>query len=328
MSRRASRPPPRRRQAPVIGIALGSGAARGWSHIGVLQALAEHGIEPQIVAGTSIGALVGAAYVSGHLGALEEWATNLRRRGFFRLIDIRMPGRGLVQGGRLMEQLSRYIPDVEIADLPKPFGAVATDLATGREVWLRDGHLLHAVRASIAVPGLFTPLLQGDRWLVDGGMVNPVPVSLCRALGAQLVIGVNPFGDRMARFTARNGLELEPLAALEPELEAALRSHRPERPERRKRTGRLRLRRDARREEGEEAPDKGPGMLEVMIGALNIMQDRITRSRMAGDPPDVLLAPRISHISLLEFDRAEEAIAEGRACVQRMLPALHDAVGL
>jgi NTE family protein len=321
MSRRTTRVSPDP-HAPVIGIALGSGAARGWSHIGVLQGLAEVGIQPQIVAGTSIGALVGAAYVSGHLAALEDWVGTLRRRGFFRFLDIRMPGQGLVQGGRLMEHLARYIPDVEIAELPKPFGAVATDLASGREVWLRDGHLPQAVRASIAVPGLFTPVLQGKRWLVDGGMVNPVPVSLCRALGAQLVIGVNPFGDRMARFNARNGLLPEPPTALEPELEAALRSHAMER---RKRPGRLRRSAEGK---GEPTADKGPSMMEVMVGALNIMQERITRSRMAGDPPDVLLAPRISHISLLEFDRAEEAIAEGRACVQRMLPALQDAVGL
>jgi len=180
------------------------------------------------------------------------------------------------------------------------------------------------VRASIAVPGLFTPVSQGGRWLLDGGLVNPVPVSLCRALGAQIVIGVNPFGDRMARFNARNALEVEGLAALAPELEPAI--HAAAAAARDPKRRRLNLR--GRKTPPAERAPKGPGVLEVMVGALNIMQDRITRSRMAGDPPDVLLAPRISHISLLEFDRAEEAIAEGRACVQRMLPALQDVVGM
>jgi NTE family protein len=305
---------------PVIGIALGSGAARGWAHIGVLKALEELGIHPQIVCGTSMGALVGAAYVQGHLDALETWAGSIRRHGFLRFIDLRIPGRGLMQGGRLMEFLARFIPDEDIPALPKPFAAVATDLATGREVWLREGRLLHAVRASIAVPGLFTPVSQGSHWLVDGGLVNPVPVSLCRALGAQLVIGVNPFGDRLTRANGRSGLVATPLAADEPEAEPSLAAAAGLPAGRR-----LRLR---RRERAAERALGGPRVLEVMMGALNIMQDRIVRSRMAGDPPDVLLAPRISHIGLLEFNRAAEAIAEGRACVQRMLPALQDVVGL
>jgi NTE family protein len=327
-SRGRGRHPASPRSTPVIGIALGSGSARGWAHIGVLQALGELGIEPAIVCGSSIGALVGASYVAGHLDALERWAGSLRRRRYLRLIDFRMPGRGLVRGERLMEVLSQFIPDVEIASLPKPFAAVATELATGREVWLREGRLLDAVRTSIAVPGLFTPVKQGERWLVDGGLVNPVPVSLCRALGAQLVIGVNPYGDRMARFNGRLGAPVEALTPLEPDLEPAIAaaSGAAAPLERRGRGLRARLRgeRLGRVPRG----DRGPGVLEVLAAALNIMQDRITRSRMAGDPPDVLLAPRISHVSLLEFDRASEAIAEGRACVQRMLPALQDVVGL
>jgi len=289
----------------------------------VLQALGELGIEPRIVCGSSMGALVGAAYVGGHLEALEAWAGTLRRRRFLRYIDFRMPAQGLVRSGRLMEFLAEFIPDVNIDALPLPFAAVATDLSTGREVWLREGRLREAVQASIAVPGLFRPVHQGERWLVDGGLVNPVPVSLCRALGAQLVIGVNPYADRMARFNTRNGIQVGPLTPLGPEIEPAIAAAAGGR---RRRS----LRASLRGREGQAAAQetKAPGVVEVLAGALNIMQDRITRSRMAGDPPDVLLAPRISHISLLEFDRAAEAIAEGRACVQRMLPALQDVVGL
>ena len=321
-SKRGRHPAPPR-EPPIVGIALGSGSARGWAHIGVLRALSELGIAPQIVCGTSMGALVGAAYVAGNLEALEQWALLLRRPGIFRLLDWRISGRGLVQGSRLMELLGRYIPDVDVAALPRPFAAVATDLASGREVWLREGRLQDVVRASIAVPGLFTPAQQGQRWLVDGGLVNPVPVSLCRALGAQVVIGVNPFGDRLSRLNAGNGEGLEALREAEPDFGAGLEPSQAAAPWRR------RLRLPLRRHAPAHPPeDKGPSMIEVIVGALNVMQDRITRSRMAGDPPDVLLAPRMSHISLLEFDRAEEAIAEGRACVQRMLPALQDVVGL
>jgi NTE family protein len=331
LSSRGQQPPPSR-ESPILGIALGSGSARGWAHVGVLQALSELGIEPQIVCGTSMGALVGATYLAGNLDAFADWALHLRRAGIVRLIDLRLPGRGLVQGSRLMELLGHYIPDVDIAELPRPFAAVATDLASGREVWLREGRLRDAVRATIAVPGLFTPAQQGARWLVDGGLVNPVPVSLCRAMGAQLVIGVNPFGDRLSRFNARNGTSLESLRAPAPGLEASLSPSQTapgESAPNESAAARRRLRLPLRRKAGPDgSPDKGPGMIEVVVGALNIMQDRITRSRMAGDPPDVMLSPRMSHISLLDFDRAEEAIAEGRACVQRMLPALQDVVGL
>lgn len=326
---RRGRSPSGHHPPPSIGLALGSGSARGWCHIGILQELTARGIEPAIVSGCSMGALVGAAYVTGNLDALEDWARGLRRTRFLRLLDLRVPGGGLVQGGRLLEELGEFIPDVSIESLEMPFAAVATDLATGREVWLREGSLLEAVRASIAVPGLFTPHDTGGTWLVDGGLVNPVPVSLCRALGAQIVVGVNPFGDRVSRFTPQprftspggemDGVENEAL----PRGAAEGGKTSP------KGSGMQPLRLRANRLLGQLAArgTRGPGMMEVLVQSLNIMQDRLIRSRMAGDPPEVLLSPRLGHIALLDFDQAAAAIAEGKATVRRTAGALDEALG-
>ncbi|MCB1768492.1 MAG: patatin-like phospholipase family protein, partial [Candidatus Competibacteraceae bacterium] len=253
---------------PRLGIALGSGAARGWAHIGILRALEEIGIVPDIVAGTSIGALVGAAYASNRLDRLEQWVTRIDWWEIIRYMDLRLGG---VEGERLMQAFRERVEDAPIESLPKPFGAVATDLHTGREVWFQKGPLLEAVRASIALPGLFSPVRYQDRWLVDGGLVDPLPISLCRAMGAEQVIAVNLNGDIVGRHfnlrTMRRATSNPLLARLSAGWQAVLGNHQPA--------------------ELEEEP---PGLFDVMAGAINIMQDRITRTRMAGDPPDVVLA--------------------------------------
>ena len=292
---------------PRLGVALGSGSARGWAHIGVLKALAQAGIVPDIVAGTSIGALVGAAYASDRLARLEEWVTQIDWWEIIRYMDLRMGG---VEGERLMRAFSERVEDVPIETLARPFGAVATDLYTGREVWFQDGSLLEAVRASIALPGLFSPVQYRERWLVDGGLVDPLPVSLCRALGADQVIAVNLNGDivgrhfsgRMSRRTLPNPL----LARLSAGWQAVLGNG----------SGAV--------EEPPVVAEEPPGLFDVMAGAINIMQDRITRARMAGDPPDVVLAPRLAHLGLMDFDHAGEAIAAGMECVRLHLPLLRD----
>ncbi len=176
---------------PRLGLALGSGSARGWAHIGVLQALARHGLEPDVITGASVGALVGAARAAGRLADLEQWVCKLTQRDVWRLVDTTFRGGGVMTGSRLMEAIAAQIGDAPIESLPVTFGAVATDLYTGEEVWLRDGPYMTAVRASSGVPGLFAPTWHQDRWLIDGGVVNPVPVSLCRALGADIVIAVD-----------------------------------------------------------------------------------------------------------------------------------------
>jgi len=304
-----------------VGVALGSGSARGWAHIGVLRALSEAGIEPEVVAGTSIGALVGAAYVRGSLEQLEGWVRDLTRRNVIRYMDLEPFGRGgLATVERLLQSLRPFMDDVDIRALEKPFIAVATDLKTGREVWLDHGPLLAAVRASIALPGLLTPVKRGDRWLVDGGLVNPVPVSVCRALGAEVVIGVNLNADILGRRALARQIRQEEsdaesaplgLGGIADQLGARLRR------------GTDSLITSLRGSE----PDT-PHLFEVLAGALNIMQDRITRSRAAGDPPDVMLVPRLAQLGLLDFHQAADAIAEGRRSVERMLPALENALGI
>lgn len=295
---------------PVIGLALGSGSARGWAHIGVIRSLEELDIRPQIVCGTSIGALVGAAHVSGNLERLESWVSGLKIKDVIGYFDLTLNG-GMIKGERLMDFFRRHLEDRAIGSLAQTYAAVATDLATGREIWLRDGSLLDAVRASIALPGLFTPALHNGRWLVDGGLVNPVPVSLARALGAEVVIAVdlntNLVGRHLRTRThppTRNRPAVDSLAAaLMQRLQAGL--------------------------EGlplpwRESEEEPPSLFDTLATSINIMQVQISRSRLAGEPPDVLITPRLAHLGLLEFHRAREAITEGRRSVQAVQPLLRE----
>jgi len=288
-----------------IGVALGSGSARGWAHIGVLRALGELGVRPDIVCGASIGAFVGAAYADGDLELIEEWARGLNWQKVVGFFDIGARG-GLIKGEKLMAFFLRHFVDRDITDLPVTFGCVATDLATGREIWLRDGSVADAVRASIALPGLFSPLPQGDRLLVDGGLVNPVPVSLCRALGADVVIAVDLGSDLVSRRfrppptpppTQSNGWRKRVTALFGAPAAAHV-----------------------------EAAGT-PSLLDVIAGSINIMQVRIARSRLAGEPADVLVTPRLADVGLFDYHRAEEAIEEGVDAVRVMQPAILRALG-
>ena len=301
-----------------IGIALGAGSARGIAHIGVLQALRDMGIEPHIICGCSIGALVGASYVTGQLDEFGSWVSALSTRDVLRYLGINPLARGGVAGAdALIDYLRGNYGNPDIAALPRPFAAIATDLYTGREIWLQDGLLWDAVRASIAIPGMITPVLMSGRWLVDGALVNPVPVSVCRALGADLVIAVNP-STLMRRSAAQLQLAVEEDKMLEADDGNAIAS-----------TGLLNrlgsalrgatspIRQIVSNYQEQWAERQGrPATLEVMQGAITIMQDRVTRSRLAGEPPDVILLPHVSHIGLLEYQRSAEAIAAGRRCVE------------
>jgi NTE family protein len=298
----------------TIGIALGTGAARGWAHIGVIKELVAMGIEADVICGTSIGALVGAAYANGRLEDLESWILGLDRKKVLRHVDINLLiGGGFVEGKRLIHDLRTVIGDPPIEDLPRTFGAVSCDLATGNEIWFKKGSLMDAVHASIAVPGVFVPVYLKDKWLVDGGLVNPVPVSLCRSMGANVVIAVNLNGERVGRNlhhrsksekkSRETGTESSLLEKLAAELKQKANALLPG-------------------NSGKDIPS--PGIFEVLAASLNIMQDRITRSRMAGDPPDLVIAPRTNHVGLLHFERARNAIDEGRVCVRRLSPVLQD----
>jgi NTE family protein len=287
---------------PRIGLALGSGVGRGWAHIGVLKGLEKAGVEVDVVAGTSIGALVAGVHLAGHLDALESWACSLNRMRMMRYLDLSMQSGGIIGGRRLSRILTENLGDLVIEHLPKPFITVATELATGHEIWLRQGPLVEALRASYALPGIFPPVELEDRPLVDGALVNPVPVSVCRAMGARLVIAVNLNADML-------GSDRQQMLQAQQQGKNG-------------NGGAARLLENLFRRDGT------PGMFNVMASALNILQDRLGRSRLAGDPPDVTIAPRVGHIGLLDFDCAGELIELGEAAVERSLPFLREALDI
>jgi NTE family protein len=309
-------------EAPVrlegrIGLALGSGAGRGWAHVGVIRRLEEMGVVPDVVCGSSSGALVGALYVAGELDAFEAWGHGLDRRQVMGYFDLSLRG-GLIKAVRLLDAVAGSLTERRIEELPRPFACVATDLASGREMWLREGGLVSSLRASMAIPGFVTPVRHADRWLVDGGLVNAVPVSLCRAMGADTVIAVDLNTTLLRRRFEEPSVPEEPTLP-EPDLESDAQNDREQG------TVLTAIREFAqelrqRRSSGEPAGvDPPPSIYEVMANALNIMQMRITRSRMAGDPPEVLVTPRLASFGFLDFHRAAEGIEEGRAALDRAL---------
>lgn len=299
-----------------IGVALGSGAGRGWAHIGVLRALEAAGLKPDVVAGTSVGALVGGLYAAGILDRLEKWARDLNGFRILRMLDLRPLSGGFVGGNKLLQLIRDNLGQTKIEALPKTFVAVATDLVTGHEVWLREGEMVEALHAAFALPGIFAPVNRGGRWLVDGALVNPVPVSICRALGCQLVVAINLNGDVLGKKRdAADALAPPSAPSAFDMFEAMLPS-----------AGLATAGAIAPPAQIRGGDSGAPNVVSVMVASLNIIQDRLSRSRLAGDPPDVLIAPRIGHIGLLEFDRAAEAIDEGQAAVERALPNIRDAI--
>ncbi|MCC2610193.1 patatin-like phospholipase family protein [Neorhizobium sp. Rsf11] len=277
-------PPPKAKLA----LALGGGAARGWAHIGVLRALDEAGIEVGMIAGTSIGALVGGCYLAGKLDALESFARSLTMRRIAGLLDLTIGGGGLFGGMRLTRRMQEHLEDIAIEDLDRPFVAVATELHTGHEVWISSGSLITALRASYALPGIFEPVKSNNRTLVDGALVNPVPTSVCRAYEQPLVVAVNLNYDIFGRSAV-----VKHSAGIQPED-------------------------DGRK----KAVDARVGVTGTMVQAFNIIQERISRARLAGDPPDLALHPRLSDIGLSEFHRAGEAIDRGYSETMAQIAAL------
>jgi NTE family protein len=292
-----------------VGLALGGGAARGWAHIGVIRALEAAGIKPDIIAGTSIGAVVGGCHLAGHLEELEDFARELTRRRVFGYLDFNFSGTGLINGQRLGERLTKHLGDTKIEDLQRRFTAVATELGTGHEVWLSRGSVVEALRASYALPGVFRPVKVDGRWLFDGALVNPIPISVCRALGARYVIAVNLNIDITNRGTMASIAQM-------PESDAELVETPPV-------TGKngIAVRRLLQRQmlgKGEDVP----GISTVMMDAFNIVQDRIARSRLAGDPPDAMISPRLHGIGLFDFHKADELIRRGEAAAKREIEDL------
>ncbi len=280
---------------PRIGLALGSGGARGWCHLGALSALEEMGVKPDMIAGCSMGSLVGAAEAGGKRAELTEWALDLTQSKFLGLVDLKLTGGGLVAGREIANVLGQWGLDCTIADLKLPFIAVATNLETGREIWLQHGPLLPAIRASLAIPGLFSPAYLDERWMVDGGLTNPVPVSVCRSMGADVVISINPNAKNDGRVWTPT-TEQTVLDQLHDHLDAVL-------PE-----GWL----PPLEEKGPQAPQG----FDVVSASIDMLTEYLRRTRMAADPADVALDVRLSDMSVLEFHCAAQAIDAGRAAVE------------
>ena len=278
-----------------VALALGGGAARGWAHIGVLRALDEAGIQVNMIAGTSIGALVGGCYLAGKLDALEEFARSLTKRRLFGLLDLHLGGSGLFGGMKLTARMQEHLAGMTFDDIEKPFVCVAAEIRTGHEIWLSSGSLITAMRASYALPGVFEPVRCNKRVLVDGALVNPVPVSVCRAYEQPLVVAVNLHYDLFGRAAVLKhaAIDVEPERQLPVEMDSAARD------------------REARL-----------GITGVMVEAFNIIQDRISRARLAGDPPDLSLQPKLGHIGLTEFHRADELIKIGYEATMAQLVEL------
>jgi len=291
---------------PKVAIALGSGSARGWAHIGIIKRLTEAGIVPDIIVGTSIGALVGGCEIAGILPELEEFALSLTRRRVFALLDIPWGGGGLIGGNKLTELLESHLGETRIETLPRKYAAVATELATGHEIWLTEGNLNTAMRASYALPGIFSPIKITNKWLIDGAVVNPIPVSVCRALGARYVIAVNLNTETVGTGTV---------------IQDPRRGKGPK-----KSVMKMNKAQSIRQWLTGSGSDEGPGISTSLVAAYTISQDRLARSRMAGDPPDMVIAPKAPDIGLFDFDKARESIAAGERAVESALGELEHAM--
>jgi NTE family protein len=279
---------------PVIGLALGSGGARGWCHIGVLEELDRIGVRPGVIAGTSMGALVGVAWASGKLDELKQWVGELTPRRFLGLIDPRFKG-GLVEAQEITRMLADIGVPERLEDLDFPFTAVATDMRTGREIWFDEGPTYPAVRASVGIPGVMTPLWHEGMWLLDGGLVNPVPVSAVFAKRAEFIIAVNPNAKRPGRAWKDEAREDEAgswLEMLPPAISEALGLN------------------------GSDAGRDAPNYFTVLNASIDIMTEQIRRARFAGEPPHVVLDAAFEDLTVLELFRGDEAIAEGRRMVK------------
>jgi len=304
--------------AKKVGLALGSGSARGWSHIGVIQSLLKANIPIDRICGVSIGALVAGCYAAGFLEPLDRWARRLNWSHIIGFMDVMIPRSGLIEGERMANYFRQNIPDSMIEDLVVPFAAVATDLKTGKEVWIREGSLIEAIRASISLPGIFTPCQRNGQWLVDGGLVNPVPVSLSRAMGADIVVAVNLNSDIMGKPRLRrmadppqNGRNGE-----NQRVQSRWQAFLNQVAQQRNLTSFKNL--------FQEQSGRGPSIFDVMATSVKIMQDRITQQRLTVEPPEILVKPKLAHIGLMDFNQAEESIEEGKRAMDLMIPVLKD----
>ncbi|WP_028865968.1 patatin-like phospholipase RssA [Psychromonas aquimarina] len=298
-----------------IGVALGSGSARGWAHIGVIEALNDLGLKIDVVAGCSIGSYVGAAYANNKLSELKEWVGGFTEWQVAGLMGVGLNRGGLVSGERVFKQLEQHFSPSTFEQLNKPLGVVATDLYSGKEVWFTSGDVIEAVRASCAIPALFPAVWHKSkqRWLVDGALVNPVPVSLCRHLGADFVIGVNLNSDYRPHLYEQNSSALQQNQEKTNDFFEKSKSV---------------INQWFSIDIYNDSQPKPPSMLGAITGSLAIMQDRLTRSKLIAEPPEIIIEPRLSDFGIMEYHRGSELIAEGRASVKRVEEQIKYQLGL
>ena len=261
-----------------IGIALGSGAARGLAHLGVLKVLEEEGVKIDCVSGASAGSIIGAFLAAGKLKELNSFCSRLTSWDSLKLIDpILIPKTGLVEGKKVEKFFRDYLGDLKIEELEIPFACVATDFYSGSEVILKSGDLVTAVRASISIPGIFKPVKMNDMMLVDGGVVNPVPVKVVRDLGAEIVIAVDvsPRVSQNIVFSG-NGKVMKSDSLL-----------------------------------AKKSSFEPPNVFEIIIGSIAIMEIQINKMRMKSEKPDVIIKPELNDLGLFDFHKYRLGVNEG-----------------
>ncbi len=280
-----------------IGLALGSGSAKGWAHIGVINGLKKLGIDIDIVGGCSVGALVGVAYACNRMDAMEFWVRSFNYLDVIKLMDFSWHRGGLLRGERVFNAIGKLIKITAFSECSLKFGAVATNLTTGRELWFTEGDINQAVRASCSVPGLLSPVWFNDCWLADGAIVNPVPVSLTRAMGADIVIAVDLQQD--ARLVQQGLLSHEKLT-----------DDQPSSPWYERLRGKL-------TRVALQQSDNTPSALEIMSVSMQVLENGLKRNLMKEEPADILIQPYCPQISMLDFHLAGEAIAAGQLALEK-----------
>ena len=288
-------------QPTTVSLVLGIGGARGLAHIGVIQWLTENGYDIRSIAGSSMGALVGGIYAAGKLEVYAGWVSELERMQVLRLLDPAFGRSGLFKGERLMGVLRKLIGDFDIENLPISFTAVATDLESGEEVWLREGKLFDAIRASIATPLVFTPFRYGGRMLLDGGLVNPVPIAPTLNDKTELTVAVNLNGPIEPRPPSLKRAPIPEGSTYRRRIHAFIES--------------------LRYSKAKTPAVPARGILDIALASMEAMQSTVTRLRLAAYSPDVMVEIPRNACGLLEFWRAEELIALGRERTARAFSA-------
>lgn len=286
-----------------VTLVLGGGAARGLAHIGVIRVLEEEGFNISAITGTSMGALVGGIYAAGKLDKYTDWVTSLTKKDVIQYLDVSFRAKsGILKGDLIMEALRDFVGDVSIESLTIPFLAVATDLTARKEVWITRGKLFDAIRASISVPGVFTPHRFAGRWMVDGGLLNPVPVTPAAQTLAGVTIAVDVTGPRSANpFGQIKTRELEQPPQLRKKIEEFLAS----------------IQNYLGTEASQE--DDQPALSDVLINSFETMQETLSRYKLAANPPDLLISIPKNICAAHEFFRASELIEAGAWWARRAL---------